>query len=159
MKTSCIFGSRLRAWLAKESIKVKAIHEHKSTVVVKIIALKPVGNRCLGADGLEGGVARNGRHGGIKARVGDTKSAHLAIVHIHVLYQPVYHIIGIGTLVYGIFFLVAHVRAHIYKLAFAHITPPHILHYYNIIVFEVGHIGCIPKCFKKAIAIGRYGIW
>src|SRR5688572_1790060 len=78
------------------------------------------------------------RHAAVKTRVGDPQHAHLAVVILQVLDQPVYSIIGITGLVNIVLaFFIRIIGPYVYKAALAHPAPPYILYYKDITFLHI----------------------
>src|SRR5690349_18076705 len=125
------------SWTSKSGKEVEGISQSKGPVMVKIITMKPICNRCLWANGFKSRMTAEHGHAGIKTRIGNSCYTHFAIICGDVLYKPVNGVISITGLVDIFTFFLFDIRANIYKLTFTHKRPANILENNNEMFFHI----------------------
>ena len=108
--------------------EIEGVRQEQATVVVPVVARKPVGDRRLGRGGLQGRVGVDHPARRVEARVGDPPQADPAVVVRHVLDQPVDRVKRVAALVdVARTALLGPMGGHIDELALRHPAPAHVL--------------------------------
>ena len=117
--------------------EIRGLQESEGTVVVSVVAPEPVGNRTLGRDGLQRGMAARCGHRGVESVVADAPGADVAII-IGIMEQPVDRVVGIRRLVDTLTrFRLGIERADLDELAFALVAAADVLIDEDVVVLDI----------------------
>ena len=122
------FLGRLRPGPAEIRHEVENVRQKQSSVVMPIVADKPIGHRRLRRGRLQSRMRVD--HAGIRVEAGirDTGHAHLAVMTRHVLDKPIDGVEGVRSLIHILRSIFArNIGSHVDILPFGHPPTAHVL--------------------------------